>query len=293
MAPVLLLVSAAVLTAITIPSPPNLVDFHVYMLGGAALDQPDSLYSFGYSAQSPNQPLPFLYPPFAAMVFWPLTWLPFPVAGLLWQLAILLAVYGIVWISQRLIGSGGHRSAMLWTAGVIWLEPVRITFNLGQVGVFLTLAVLYAVYSRRWWVSGLLVGLAAGVKLTPAVTGLYFVGVRRWAAAAFSAVVFFCTIGLSYLVVGNQVPHFFTDVMGDMTRIPIGIAINQSWRGGLSRIVGHDVGQGALVLTAIALTAVLAVLAWRALGTSGQPRDLLGSLLVVELFGLLISPIHG
>ena len=41
------------------------------------------------------------------------------------------------------------------------------------------------------------------------------------------------------------------------------------------------------MLIAIALTAVLAILAWRALDAS----DRLGKLLVVELFGLLLSPI--
>nr|MCW1958583.1 alpha-(1-2)-phosphatidylinositol mannosyltransferase [Mycobacterium sp.] len=71
---------------------------------------------------------------------------------------------------------------------------------------------------------------------------------------------------------------------------PIGTSFNQSWRGGISRILGHDAGYGPVVLAGIAVTAVLAVLAWRALGESG-PRDRLGSLLVVELFGLLISPI--
>jgi alpha-1,2-mannosyltransferase len=291
LAPALLLISAAALAGMIIPRPPDLVDLHVYMLGGAALDQPETLYSLVYSAQSPNQPLPFVYPPFAALVFWPLTWLPFHLAGLLWQLAMLAAVYATVRISQRLIGRGSQRSAMLWTAGVIWLEPVRIALDLGQVGVFLTLAVLCAAHSRRWWVSGLLVGLAAGAKLTPAITGPYFLGVGRWAAATSSAVVFFVTVGLSYLVVGDQVRHYFTHVMGDTSLNPIGIALNQSWRGGLSRIVGHDAGQGTLVLAAIALTAVLALLAWRALGASGQPRDRLGSLLVIELFGLLVSPI--
>ena len=46
----------------------------------------------------------------------------------------------------------------------------------------------------------------------------------------------------------------------------------------------------AVVLAAIAVSAVLAALAWRALGTDAV-RDRLGSLLVVQLFGLLISPI--
>ncbi len=225
LAPLLLFGSAAVLLGMSITSAPHLIDFHVYVLGGSALDRPETLYSFAYADQSPDQPLPFTYPPFAAMVFYPLHFLPFDVAGLLWQLAILVAMYGIVRISQRLVGGGSQRAAMLWTAGLIWLEPVRIAVDLGQVGAFLTLAVLYAVYSRRWWVSGLLIGLAAGVKLTPAITGLYFVGVRRWAAAVFSAVVFFATVGLSYVVVGDQVRHYFTKAMGDTSVNPIGIRV--------------------------------------------------------------------
>jgi alpha-1,2-mannosyltransferase len=290
-APLLLFVSAAVLMGVTIPSQPDLADFHVYMLGGAALDRPETLYSFAYSAQSQEQPLPFVYPPFAAILFRPLTVLPVEVAGLLWQFAMLVAMYAIVRISQRMVGGGSQRSAMLWTAGAIWLEPVRIAVNLGQLGVFLTLAVLYAAYSKRWWISGLLVGLAAGVKLTPAISGLYFVGVRRWGTAVFSAVVFFATVGLSYVVVGDQVRNYFTRVMGDTSINPIAVSFNQSWRGGISRILGHDAGEGPLVLAAIAVTAVLAALAWRALGTGPDGRDNLGSLLVVELFGLLVSPI--
>ena len=130
--------------------------------------------------------------------------------------------------------------------------------------------------------------MAAGIKLTPAISGLYLVGVRRWAAAAFSVVVFLATIGVSALVVGDQTRYYFTELLGDAHRVgPIATSFNQSWRGGISRILGHDAGFGPLVLAAIAVTAVLAVLAWRAL----DPSDRLGKLLVVELFGLLLSPI--
>jgi alpha-1,2-mannosyltransferase len=98
---------------------------------------------------------------------------------------------------------------------------------------------------------------------------------------------------LSIGLIGVQARYYFTDLIGDASRIgPIGTSFNQSWRGGLSRILGHDAGYGPPVLAALAVTAVLAALAWRALGAgAGVPRDRLGSLLVVQLFGLLISPI--
>jgi alpha-1,2-mannosyltransferase len=199
------------------------------------------------------------------------------------------ALYGAIRISQRLLGApGSPRVAMLWTAIAIWTEPLRSTFDYGQINVLLMLAVLWAVNTTRWWLSGLLVGVASGIKLTPAIAGVYLLGARRFGAAVTAVVVFVATIAVSALVVGDQTRYYFTDLLGDAHRVgPIGTSFNQSWRGGISRILGHDAGFGPLVVAAIVATAVLAVLAWRALDGS----DRLGKLLVVELFGLLLSPI--
>ncbi|MCV7042560.1 alpha-(1-2)-phosphatidylinositol mannosyltransferase [Mycolicibacterium moriokaense] len=290
-APILLVISVLARLAWTylVPNGANFVDLHVYVGGAGMLDEPGSLYDYVYADQTPDFPLPFTYPPFAAIVFYPLHLLPFGLIAFLWQLGIIAALYGVVRMSQRLLGVGDHRTAMLWTAVGIWIEPLRSTFDYGQINVLLVLAVLYAVYSTRWWVSGLLVGLAAGVKLTPAASGLYFVGARRWAAVAFSAVVFFGTVGLSWLIIGDETRYYFTELLGDASRVgPVGTSFNQSWRGGISRILGHDAGYGPLVLAGIAVTAVLAVLAWRAIGGAS---DRLGAIVVVQLFALLLSPI--
>jgi alpha-1,2-mannosyltransferase len=283
------IVARLVLTYL-VPHGANFVDLHVYVGGAEMLDHGGRLYDYVYADQTPDFPLPFTYPPFAAVVFYPLHLIPFGILSLAWQLGIIASLYGVVRISQRLLpGGGDYRIAMLWTAVGIWIEPLRSNFDYGQINVLLVLAVLYAVYSTRWWLSGLLVGLAAGVKLTPAVSGLYFVGARRWAAAVFSAVVFFGTVAVSALVVGDQTRYYFTELLGDARRVgPIGTSFNQSWRGGISRILGHDAGYGPLVLAAIAVTAVLAVLAWRAIGGASDP---LGGIVVVQLFGLLASPI--
>ncbi len=290
MAPLLLAVSVAARFAWTylVPNGANFVDLHVYVGGAATLGSGQPLYDYVYADQTPDFPLPFTYPPFAAVVFAPLHLVPFGLLAFAWQVGIIVALYGVVWFSLRLLGRSDHRLAMLWTAVGIWTEPLRSTFDYGQINVILVLAVLYAVYSSRWWLSGLLVGLAAGVKLTPAVSGLYFLGARRWRAAVFSAVVFFATIGVSVLVLGDQARFYFTDLLGDASRIgPIGTSFNQSWRGGISRILGHDAGYGPPVLVAVAITAVLAILAWRAVGAD----DRLGAIVVVQLFGLLLSPI--
>ncbi|KZS72526.1 mannosyltransferase [Mycobacterium kansasii] len=292
-APLLLILSVAARFAWTYlaPNGANFVDLHVYVGGAAALDHPGTLYSYVYADQTPDFPLPFTYPPFAAVVFYPLHLLPFGLLALLWQIATMAALYGSVRISQRLLGvpaGRGHRATMLWTAIAVWLEPLRSTFDYGQINVLLMLAALWAVYTTRRWLSGVLVGVAAGSKLTPAITAIYFVGVRRWLAAACSAMVFVASVGVSVLIVGDQARYYFTDLLGDARRVgPVATSFNQSWRGAISRILGHDAGLGPLVLAAIAATAVLAVLAWRAL----DPSDQLGKLLVVELFGLLLSPI--
>lgn len=271
------------------PNGANFVDLHVYVGGAAALDHPGTLYSYVYADQTPDFPLPFTYPPFAAVALYPMHFVPFGVLAFLWHVAIVAALYGVVRISQRLIGTAAdRRAAMLWTAVSIWIEPLRSNFDYGQINVFLVLAVLYAVYTTRWWLSGLLVGLAAAVKLTPAVAGIYLLGARRWSAALFSLAVFLFSIGVSLFVVGDQARYYFTDLLGDAHRVgPIATSFNQSWRGAISRILGYDAGYGPLVLAALVITAVVAVLAWRAL----NPSDALGRLLVVELFGLLLSPI--
>ncbi|EOM76142.1 mannosyltransferase [Rhodococcus rhodnii] len=294
-APWLLAVAVLARLAWTLFSPNgmNLVDLHVYVGGAASLWDGD-LYDFTYSEDTPDFPLPFTYPPFAALVFYPLHVLPFALVGIAWQLATVAGLYVLVRMSQRLLlgdGADGPRAAsiaMVWTAVGMWTEPVRTTLDYGQVNVFLALALVGAALSTRWWLSGALVGIAAGIKLTPAITGLYLLTQRRWRAAVFSAVAFAGTVALSWLLVGSAAREYFTTLLGDADRIgPVASVWNQSLRGALSRVAGEDVGSGPLWLGACAVVGILAIAAWRGIGSA----DRLGTLLVVQLFGLCVSPI--
>ncbi len=272
----------------------NLVDLHVYVDGSAAL-LTDRLYDFTYAEKTPDFPLPFTYPPFAALVFFPLHYFPFTVIAVLWLLAIVVALYVVVWIAFELI-LGAERmreprwrtAAVWWTAIGIWMEPVRTTIDYGQVNVFLVLGAMLAVRSSRWWLSGGLIGVIAGIKLTPAISGLYFVARRRWGTAVWSAVVFGATVGVSFLINHKEAKRYFGTLLGDADRIgPVGSVWNQSLRGALSRLLGHDVQSGPWWSAAVVVVAILAFFAWRALG----PDDRLGTLIIVQLFGLMVSPI--
>ena len=149
------------------PNGLNFVDLHVYVDGAASLLH-GNLYDFTYSQDTPDFPLPFTYPPFAAMVFFPLHYLPFGVVGLAWQLLTVVALYGIVRIAlELLVGTEARNTrwtcvALAWTAIGVWTEPVRMTLDYGQVNVFLVLGAIFAVRSSRWWLSGFLVGFVAG-----------------------------------------------------------------------------------------------------------------------------------
>lgn len=295
-APVLLALSVVIrfVWAFATPNGMNLVDLHVYVDGSAALLR-DHLYDFTYSEKTPDFPLPFTYPPFAALVFFPLHYLPFTVVGIAWQLATMAGLYWLVRLSLGLIlgderasDSRWVRIAMLWTALGLWTEPVRTTLDYGQVNVFLTLGAVLAIRSTRWWAAGGLVGVIAGIKLTPAITGLYFLATKRWKAAVFSAVAFALTVAVSYLVLGHQAATYFSTLLGDADRIgPVGSVWNQSLRGAISRILGHDVESGPLWIAAVLVAAALAVLAWRSL----PKGERLGLLLLVQFLGLLASPI--
>lgn len=303
-APVLLVVAVLARYAVTIlgPNARNWVDLHVYVDGAARLTRED-LYLYTYAEHTPDFPLPFTYPPFAAVVFWPLHFVPFTVVALVWQAATIAALFVLlrgvlVCIQPRLPAQRITRLAMLWTALGMWTEPMRANLDYGQVNVFLALGALVAVRSRRWWVTGLLIGLMAGIKLVPAVTGMYLVVVRRWKAAVASAVTFVGTIALTFVIARSETVEYFTTLFGDADRIgPVASVINQSLRGALSRLTGSDVGSGPVWIVAVGVAVVTLLCAYRALLRDGIPDpdgrggDLIGLLVVTQLGGLLLSPI--
>lgn len=272
-----------------VPKTTTLIDLRVYRHASPGLLD-GSLYEFRLGEFSDQFPLPFTYPPFAALVFLPLAYLPWLVVRFGWQLLSIGCLYWMVRCSLRLVlGRVEPRHAMLWTALALWIEPVRTTLNYGQVNLVLAAVLLSAMVAGRDSLAGLGVGLAAGMKLVPAVCGVYFLLRRRFAAAAWSAAWFVVSVVLVFTIAPRPSGDYWFHLLGDASRIgPVGSAINQSLRGALARTAGYDVGLGAPWLMAVVLAAALTGWAVRAAIGSG---DTMAVILAVQLFGLLASPI--
>ncbi len=274
------------------PEPFNMIDLAVYVQGAGHLTD-SQLYDFVSGAST----LPFTYPPFSALVFTPLHWLPWTVTRVLWHAGSIAALTAILYLTLRLLGRTGPGAArpiqaptgtlLVGTAAAMWLEPVRTNFNYGQVNLFLAVLVLGAAVVAKEWVAGAFVGLAAGIKLVPAVTGFYFLAQRRYAAAVWSGAIFLATVGVMLAIMPRETRRYFTELIFDPARTgPIYSAINQSWRGALSRLAGSDVRWSWVI--ACLLTAGLGGWATWAASRAG---DRVAALLAVQVTGLLVSPI--
>ncbi|RAS70298.1 alpha-1,2-mannosyltransferase [Lentzea atacamensis] len=295
-APLVLGLSLAVY-AWTLGNPANwgMIDLKVYWsLAPNVLS--DQLYDINMPFTA-DFPLPFTYPPFAAMVFLPVSALPWLAARIVWQVLSVLCLWWLVRTALKLLAARADqpcdvtwsRRALLWTAVALWCEPVRKTLDFGQINLVLVAGVFAAVVSTRQAVAGLGVGAGIGMKLTPGISVLYFLATRRFAAAAWSAAGFAITVALGLLVSAPDSWRYWFELLGAADRVgPVGSAINQSLRGALSRSFGYDVEMSWPWLLAVAVSAALT---WFAVRAAVRAGDQLAAVLAVQFFGLLISPI--
>lgn len=272
------------------PWPPYRVDFDVYRTGGQMLLDGQSLYAGKLDILSPID-LPFTYPPIAAALFTVFTPLP------LWAGSMLLTVISIaalVLVFRLILGRFVQRSAtdLWWLAsglcvGAIWLQPVADTLKYGQVNILLMTLVVVDMtlgHRRRW--GGVLVGLAAAIKLTPLVFLLYFVLRRDWRASitTVASTIGFTTLG--FLIAPSDSRQYWTETIFDPGRIggPI-YSQNQSIRGELLRL---QVDSSAVWLAVSALVvALIAWTAWRLMAVGAHTP----ALVVVAFSALYASPL--
>jgi alpha-1,2-mannosyltransferase len=240
------------------------VDLKAYQGGVRAMFHGGSLYAHR------KHTLPFTYPPFAAFVLWPLNFASLTTARAAMALASLVSSVVIVEASLRLaLGRGKPR--IRWAMAIaaapfaILLEPVASTYNYGQVDLIL-LALLLTDLSvaHRRFPQGVLTGIAAAVKLQPALFIVYFALTRRFKAAAVATGVFVGSILLSFVIVPRDARRYWTVLVFDTSRVGRPAAeTNQSIAGSLARLTHNAHWAHSLwyLLAALTLCGGLAVAA--------------------------------
>lgn len=180
-------------------------------------------------------------------------------------------------------------SLPLWWLGLAVLTlPVLRTLQLGQVNllVFALVLIDVLVLPPRW--RGVLLGVAAGLKLTPAFMVLVYVLRGDWPAVARCAVVAAATVGVGWALAPEASASYWLRLLWQTGRVgDPGYADNQSLAGALLRFLGP--GGLTTVVTVVFVAAALLVwlLAPRRRTRAG---DDMGSLIAVMLTSTLVLP---
>lgn len=262
-----------------------MADALVYRAAGEAVLRGEDLYGFTVTQWQ----LPATYPPFAALLLVPTALIPLATlkATFLAGNALMLAV--LVHLSAR--PAGGPAKLRLpalcaTTAVALWLEPVLQTLLFGQINLALVCLVLWDLTrptGARW--KGVAVGIAAGIKLTPAIfiVCLLLRGRRREAGTAAAALA--GTVAFGAVALPSASLDYWTRRLYETERVgKVWIVDNQSLQGMAARALGDPAPGLAWALPAAAVAVAGLWLAARAAEESH-------AILLTAFTGLLVSPI--
>ncbi|MET7729938.1 glycosyltransferase 87 family protein [Streptomyces sp. NPDC005402] len=243
-----------------------------------------------YDYRVPGTTYGFTYPPFAAVAMLPMALLDLRTAiavGLLLNLVALAVVVRL--LTGRDWRRYGWYGRVLGACALALFEPLRDTFSFGQVNLLLLALVLVdgwllATGRERWAGAG--IGLAAAVKLTPALfIGLLLIAGRRRAAAV-ATVVAVAATGFAAVVAPDASRFYWTDAMWDTTRVGrLDYVSNQSLQGVLARLGEPD--RAVWAVAALLALGVWAVRARRAVAAGNWAA----AFALTGLAACLVSPI--
>lgn len=272
---------------------PYRIDLDVYRLGAQVFRDGGDLYGRLPDTEI-GANLPFTYPPLAAALFVPLTWLPLKAANVVFSLVTLLALFVVVHLVVREV-FGLSRGGAAWVAVALssvfmWIIPVRETIEFGQVNVVLMALVVVDVLAGRgrWW-QGSLVGLAMAIKLTPAVFLAYFLVRRDWRALATGVVSALLYTGVGFLLAPGASLQYWTQTLSDPTRIgELAYVSNQSLNGLVHRLWLGETTTTVVWFVTCAVLGLSSLLLMRRLFDNGHDAV---AMLVMGLYALLASPV--
>ncbi|MGH3656360.1 MAG: glycosyltransferase 87 family protein [Micromonosporaceae bacterium] len=248
-----------------------------------------------YAFTEPRYGLGFTYPPFSAILLLPITLMSGTAAGWINFAAGLVVATVVAW---WLLGPVAARygwprwyAVALAVPIVAATDPVRETLGYGQVNLILLgliFADLVALRNGYRW-AGVGVGLAAAIKLTPALFIVYFAVSRQGRAALTAAGTAAAATLLGFLVTPSVSWEYWTGVLWDTQRVgQTDLTPNQSLAGWLARL--YDQGTTPRLLWLAFGLLLLAVGISRAIAAHRE-QDELTAFTLVGLTTVALSPV--
>jgi alpha-1,2-mannosyltransferase len=199
-----------------LPWRPSTIDLEVYIYAVKDLLAGRDIYA----TTTPFWNLYFIYPPIAAILMVPVAFGPY----LFWQLVWTAGLVGAQQSVLRRCGAPrGWKLGLLGVAVVLAIEPIRTTLGYGQVNTMLMALVVADLLpdtpgERRRIPQGILIGLAAAIKLTPALFLVFAFLIGRRRAALTGIFAFLGFTGLGAILLFDETVAFFGGLSGGDTR---------------------------------------------------------------------------
>ncbi|GAA1042756.1 glycosyltransferase 87 family protein [Virgisporangium ochraceum] len=292
----LLVVTAAVVAAqVWYGNRHHFLDLRIYVNAMRWWHDGHPLYEFAHDDPIQGR-LGFTYPPFAALVLAPLGVIGFRASVFLfWAGSAAAVIVTTFWLVKPIAKKHG---TPLWFALLLalplvsTLEPIRETVNFGQINMLLVLLVLtdLLIIAPRWpKLAGIGIGVAAAIKLTPAIFIVYLLITRRWRAALTATATAAGATLLAAAVAWNDSWHFWTAALWETGRVGHTDRIaNQSILGVLARL-SDPADPNRLVWLAL-VAVVTGYGLWRARKAALAGDEVVG-LTLTGFVGGLVSPI--
>lgn len=224
---------------------PRMIDLGVYRTAGQNVLSGQPVYVAVSNADLPKlgrSLLVFTYPPISAVLSVPLALFTRLGSQIAWIAAVYIPLGVAIAIAFRPLIKRARRYGPA-VAGLVFavsaaILPMRDEIGFGQVDMLLAAFCVADVGVRHpRWPRGLLIGLAAAVKLTPAVFLVYLLITGRRRAAITGAVSAVAFTAMAWAIIPSASAYYWTNAIFDPRRLGRNAQIsNQSIRGMMLRV---------------------------------------------------------
>lgn len=200
-------------------------DFNVYRNTADAILHGQNFYIGEPNRVNPHA-LPYIYPPFSALLFLPTLLIPeLPAAALFIAFsAACLAIVCLYSAREWAPISGTLRNWQAWQIALPFFALAMISeiasenFKFGQINFIVAAMVIFDGLKQTKW-QGFLTGVATGIKITPGIFIIFMLINRQWRQAAYAVAGFVTTVVIGLLAGPSHTFTYFRRILFETSDI--------------------------------------------------------------------------